>query len=66
MRLSNLSPHEVLATFVSFGEGSGNHDNALCRRAHYWSAIWKIRKDTEEIVYAMDSNHKKERYIASL
>ena len=24
-------------------------------------AIWKIRKDTEEIVYAMDYNHKKER-----
>jgi len=24
--------------------------------------IWKIKKETEEIVYAVDYNHKKERY----
>ena len=26
-------------------------------------AIWKIKKDTEEIVYAVDYNHRKERLI---
>lgn len=25
--------------------------------------IWKIKKDTEEIVYAVDYNHKKERFV---
>lgn len=24
--------------------------------------IWKIKKETEEILYAVDYNHKKERY----
>jgi cleavage and polyadenylation specificity factor subunit 2 len=24
--------------------------------------VWKITKETEEIVYAVDYNHKKERY----
>ena len=25
--------------------------------------IWKIKKETEEIVYAVDYNHKKERHL---
>jgi len=25
--------------------------------------IWKIKKDTDEILYAVNYNHKKERYI---
>jgi cleavage and polyadenylation specificity factor subunit 2 len=27
------------------------------------SAIWKIQKDTDEIIYAVDYNHKKERHL---
>lgn len=25
--------------------------------------VWKIKKDTDVIVYAVDYNHKKERYV---
>jgi cleavage and polyadenylation specificity factor subunit 2 len=28
---------------------------------HIGAAYWKVRKDTEEVIYAVDFNHKKER-----
>lgn len=47
----------------SAGKGHGLTITALPAGHMVGGTIWKIVKDEEEIVYAIDYNHKKERHL---
>lgn len=50
---------------IKLGNASGITITAFAAGHTIGGTIWKITKDTEEIVYAVDYNHKKERYFIS-
>ena len=59
---------ESLLTFTepcrSAGKGHGLQITPLAAGHMIGGTLWKIVKDgEEEIVYAIDYNHKKERYV---
>ena len=54
---------QVLEAFSSAGKGEGIKLTALCAGHVLGGCLWKIGKDDEEIVYAVDFAHKKERYV---
>lgn len=59
-----LSFLNVYIPFDSTGKGHGLQITPLAGGHMIGGTIWKIVKDgEEEIVYAIDFNHKKERYL---
>ncbi|XP_055338680.1 cleavage and polyadenylation specificity factor subunit 2-like [Paramacrobiotus metropolitanus] len=48
------------------GKGEGIRLTALCAGHMLGACLWKIGKDEEEIVYAVDFAHKKERHLSAL
>lgn len=51
--------------FVLLGKGEGIVIAPHVAGHMLGGSIWKITKDGEEVVYAVDYNHRKERYACS-
>lgn len=49
---------------ASVGKGEGMTITPYAAGHLLGGTIWKITKDTEEIIYAVDFNHRKERYAS--
>jgi len=48
---------------VGAGKGEGMTITPYAAGHLLGGTIWKITKDTEEIIYAVDFNHRKERLV---
>ncbi|GAU88227.1 hypothetical protein RvY_00967 [Ramazzottius varieornatus] len=53
-------------TVILKGKGEGIKLTSLCAGHMLGGCLWKIVKDEEEIVYAVDFAHKKERHLNAL
>jgi cleavage and polyadenylation specificity factor subunit 2 len=53
----------ILNHLLIAGKGEGIKLTALCAGHMLGGCLWKIGKDEEEIVYAVDFAHKKERLV---
>lgn len=63
-RICDLIKYIFSFSCVSAGKGEGMTITPYAAGHLLGGTIWKITKDTEDIIYAVDFNHRKERSVS--